>query len=548
MNSVYSIETLIAESTGLRKKKSTINKYTNAYYDGDSDSLIKDWYKSVEDFNSYCTLDSLRDFHTSEKIRMLNNIKRVYGNSIEHYGAKLSIESYIDRTIMSIEEDKANEGSSNNSTSSTGDKKENPIIRFFKFIGRMVRKAFTIIKEKLTAFWGWLKKKINNLREKRSENLTQDIQNIEKEIDAVIEEVANENAEENKNDENDNDENNSGDASKRDPIEGMGRNNLGALDSEKIKKRMDRIKGRINKCLEKLTEIKEKMLAESDKEVDELIARMKESKGMVEKMEAGPALLKKPNAFKARMQDIKKRITDAKAKSANIKLKKAKIAEVIKGLGLDAVPDIRDNRGGSYKIDSYLNNVSGTLDFLHKNSAKVFSYGTGKAFYFPKFSVPEDKSVFTDFSKFVTQLLGWKMVSIRDAQKSTDLLEQIYTKDNIKRLGEFAEKTIKKLNEACSKLQELSKRVENLKIDYFQSTSPVNGGDGSVPENKNSVNEGNTLRYIKFQRIVKNNVEIINATISNMTKLTQISSKIISSLFDTGGAPKNNSNDQNNAA
>ena len=383
-------------------------------------------------------------------------------------------------------------------------------------------------------YWGWLKKKINNLREKRSENLTQDIQNIEKEIDAVIEEVANENAEENNNDANDNDENNSGDASK--------------LDSEKIKKRMDRIKGRINKCLEKLGQIKEKMLAESDKEVDDLIARLKESKGMVDKMEAGPALLKKPNAFKARMQDIKKRINDAKAKAANIKLKKAKIAEVIKGLGLEAVPDIRDNRGGSYKIDSYLNDVSGTLDFLHENNAKVFSYGTGKAFHFPKFSVPEDKSVFIDFSKFVTQLLGWKMVSIRDAQKSTDLLEQIYTKDNIKRLGEFAEKTIKKLNEACSKLQELSKRVENLKINYFQSTSPVNGGDGSVPENKNSVNEGNTPRYIKFQQIVKNNVEIINATISNMTKLTQISSKIISSLFDTGGAPSNNSNDQNKAA
>ena len=161
----FSIESLIAESTGLVEKpvEKTYSFSKESDYDGDSDSLIKDWYKSVEDFNSYCTLDAIRDLHTSEKIRMLNNIKRVYGNSIEHYGAKLSIESYIDRTIMSIEEDKANEGSSNNSASSTGDKKENPIIRFFKFIGRMVHKAFTIIKEKLTAFWGWLKKKINNL-------------------------------------------------------------------------------------------------------------------------------------------------------------------------------------------------------------------------------------------------------------------------------------------------------------------------------------------------------------------------------------------------
>ena len=499
---------------------------------------------------------------------MLNNIKRVYGNSIEHYGAKLSIESYIDRTIMSIEEDNANERSSHNSTSSTGDKKENPIIRFFKFIGRMVHKAFTIIKEKLTAFWGWLKKKINNLREKRSENLTQDIQNIEKEIDAVIEEVANENAEENSNnenaeensndenaeensnDENDNNENNnSGDASKRDPIEGRGRNNLGALDSEKIKKRMDRIKGRINKCLEKLTQIKEKMLAESDKEVDDLIARLKESKGMVEKMEAGPALLKKPNAFKARMQDIKKRINDAKAKSANIKLKKTKIAEVIKGLGLDAVPDIRDNRGGSSKIDHYLNGVSNTLNFCNNNIAKIFSSGDGKKIHFPENPVKESKEVFTDFPKFVTQILGWKMVSIRDAQKSTDLLEQVYSKDNIKKLGEFSENTIKRLNESCTKLQELTKRAEGIKTGYMQSTSPVNGGDGSTPENKNSVSEGNTLRFVKLKNIVKVNTEIINATISNMTKLTQISSKIISSLFDTGGgAPSNNSNDQNKAA
>ena len=557
----FSIESLIAESTGLVQKPvvKTYSFSKESDYDGDSDSLIKDWYKTVEDFNSYCTLDAIRDLHTSEKIRMLNNIKRVYGNSIEHYGAKLSIESYIDRTIMSIEEDKANEGSSNNSTSSTGDKKENPIIRFFKFIGRMVHKAFTIIKEKLTAFWGWLKKKINNLREKRSENLTQDIQNIEKEIDAVIEEVANENAEENSNDENaeensndendNNENNNSGDASKRDPIEGMGRNNLGSIDPEKIKNRMDRIKGRINKCLEKLTQIKEKMLAESDKEVDDLIARLKESKGMVEKMEAGPALLKKPNAFKARMQDIKKRINDAKAKSANIKLKKAKIAEVIKGLGLDAVPDIRDNRGGSYKIDHYLNDVSKTLSLCNNIVGEIFSSGDGKDIHFPENPVKESKEVFTDFPKFVTQILGWKMVSIRDAQKSTDLLEQVYTKDNIKKLGEFAEKTIKKLNEACSKLQELTKRVEGIKTGYMQRTSPVNGGDGSTPENKNSVGEGNTPRYVKFQRIVKVNVDVINATISNMTKLTQISSKIISSLFDTGGgAPSNNSNDQNKAA
>ena len=552
----FSIESLIAESTGLVQKPvvKTYNFSKESEYDGDSDSLIKDWYKTVEDFNSYCTLDAIRDLHTSEKIRMLNNIKRVYGNSIEHYGAKLSIESYIDRTIMSIEEDKANEGSSSNSTSSTGDKKENPIIRFFKFIGRMVHKAFTIIKEKLTAFWGWLKKKINNLREKRSENLTQDIQNIEKEIDAVIEEVANENAEENSNDENnnenDNDENNnSGDASKRDPIEGMGRNNLGALDSEKIKKRMDRIKGRINKCLEKLSQIKEKMLAESDKEVDDLIARLKESKGMVEKMEAGPALLKKPNAFKARMQDIKKRINDAKAKAANIKLKKAKIAEVIKGLGLEAVPDIRDNRGGSSKIDQYLNGVSNTLNFCNNNIAKIFSSGDGKNIHFPENPVKESKEVFTDFPKFVTQILGWKMVSIRDAQKSTDLLEQVYTKDNIKKLGEFSENTIKRLNESCSKLQELTKRAEGIKTGYMQSTSPVNGGDGSTPENKNSVSEGNTPRFVKLKNIVKVNTEIINATISNMTKLTQISSKIISSLFDTGGgAPSNNSNDQNKAA
>ena len=549
----FYIESLIAESTGLVEKPvvKTYNFSKESDYDGDSDSLIKDWYKSVEDFNSYCTLDAIRDLHTSEKIRMLNNIKRVYGNSIEHYGAKLSIESYIDRTIMSIEEDKANEGSSNNSTSSTGDKKENPIIRFFKFIGRMVHKAFTIIKEKLTAFWGWLKKKINNLREKRSENLTQDIQNIEKEIDAVIEEVANENAEENSNDENDNDENNNngGDASKRDPIEGMDRNNLGSIDPEKIKNRMDRIKGRINKCLEKLTQIKEKMLAESDKEVDDLIARLKESKGMVEKMEAGPALLKKPNAFKARMQDIKKRINDAKAKSANIKLKKAKIAEVIKGLGLEAVPDIRDNRGGSSKIDHYLNGVSNTLNFCNNNIVKIFSSGDGKNIHFPENPVKESKEVFTDFSKFVTQILGWKMVSIRDDRKSTDLLEQVYTKDNIKKLGEFSENTIKRLNESCTKLQELTKRAEGIKTGYMQSTSPVNGGDGSTPENKNSVSEGNTIRFVKLKNIVKVNTEIINATISNMTKLTQISSKIISSLFDTGGgAPSSNSNDQNKAA
>ena len=75
----FSIESLIAESTGLVQKPvvKTYSFSKESDYDGDSDSLIKDWYKSVEDFNSYCTLDAIRDLHTSEKIRMLNNIKRV---------------------------------------------------------------------------------------------------------------------------------------------------------------------------------------------------------------------------------------------------------------------------------------------------------------------------------------------------------------------------------------------------------------------------------------------------------------------------------------
>ena len=532
--SEFSIESLIAESTGLVEKPvvKTYNVSRESQYDGDSDSLIKDWYKSVEDFNSYCTLDAIRDLHASEKIRMLNNIKRVYGNSIEHYGAKLSIESHIDRTIMSIEEDKTN-----------GDKKENPIITFFKFIGKMVSKAFTIIKEKLSAFWGWLKKKINNLKEKRSQNLTQDIQRIEKEIDAVIEEVSNENAEEN----SDNDD---GDASKRDPAEEMGKHNMTELNPEKTKKRIDSIKERIEKCLNKLVEQKEKELIESENEAKETMSKLQESKKLIDQLiQGGPAFLKKPNAFKSKLDSIKKTINDAKAKSANIKYKKAKIAEVIKSLGLDAVPDIRDNRGGSSKIDQYLNGVSNTLNFCNQNIAKVFDSGTGKNLHFPENPVKEDKSVFTDFSKFVIQILGWKMVSIRDAQKSTELLEQIYTKENIKKLGEFVDNTIKRLNESCSKLQELVKRAESIKADNFHSTSPINGGDGSTPENKNSASEGNTPRFAKLKQIVKVNTEIINATISNMTKLTQISSKIISSLFDTGnGTPNNNSDSEQKAA
>lgn len=527
--SEFSIESLIAESTGLVEKPvvKTYNVSRESQYDGDSDSLIKDWYKSVEDFNSYCTLDAIRDLHASEKIRMLNNIKRVYGNSIEHYGAKLSIESHIDRTIMSIEEDKTN-----------GNKKENPIITFFKFIGKMVSKAFTIIKEKLSAFWGWLKKKINNLKEKRSQNLTQDIQRIEKEIDAVIAEAANENA------------GDSGEV-KKDPIEEMGKHNTTALDPDKIKKRIETIGQIIDKCIGKLNGQKEKGLIESENEAKETMSKLQESKKLVEQLiQNGPAFLKKPNAFKSKLDSIKKTINDAKAKSANIKYKKAKIAEVIKSLGLDAVPDIRDNRSGSWKIDGYLNDVSGMLDFCNKNIGKIFGEGATKIHY-PKNGIVEneDNNVFTDFQKFVTQILGWKMVSIRDAQKSTNLLEQIYTKDNIKKLGEFAEHTIKRLNESCSKLQELIKRAEGIKADYFHSTAPINGGDGSTPENKNTVSEGNTLGFVKFKGILKGNVNIINAMISNMTKLTQISSKIITSLFDTGnGTQSNNSDSKQNAA
>ena len=109
----YSIEALIAEGTGLRPRK-----LNNEYQSIKEVYSFEDNIRDIDNFESLETLYNLNEFHDSQKIRMLNRLKHVYcGNAIQHFGAKLSVENYIDNELRSIEA-----------------KKENIFVRFWNFI------------------------------------------------------------------------------------------------------------------------------------------------------------------------------------------------------------------------------------------------------------------------------------------------------------------------------------------------------------------------------------------------------------------------------
>lgn len=123
MNSVYSIETLIAEGTGLipRKHDNNIQSIKENY-------SFEDNVRDIQNFESLETLQKLNEFHDCQKIKMLNKLKQVYcGNAIEHFGAKLSIENYIDNELRSIEA-----------------KKENIFKRFWNYIKQLIANIINV--------------------------------------------------------------------------------------------------------------------------------------------------------------------------------------------------------------------------------------------------------------------------------------------------------------------------------------------------------------------------------------------------------------------
>ena len=119
----YSIEALIAEGTGLRPRKQyNETKSLNEIYS------FEDNIRDIQNFESLETLQNLNEYHDCQKIEMLNKLKHVYcGNAIEHFGAKLSIENYIDNEIRSIEV-----------------KKENIFKRFWNYIKQVIANIINV--------------------------------------------------------------------------------------------------------------------------------------------------------------------------------------------------------------------------------------------------------------------------------------------------------------------------------------------------------------------------------------------------------------------
>ena len=505
----FSIESLIAESTGLVQKpvEKTYNFSKESEYDGDSDSLIKEWYKSVEDLESYCTLERLNNIHNSEKIRMLNNLRRVYGNSIEHYGAKLSIESYIDREIHSTEDN----NNTNVNGQNTEGKKENPIIRFFKFIGKAIAKAAKFVRDKLKLFWEWLAKKIQTLRERKGDNLVADVSNIEKAMDSVISEIENADSS--------SDETGSDASSK----------------TSFFKKKFETIKGMIDKSLAKIKKAKESNEENAkSNDVNEAEKKLEASKKEVESIISGmAAFLKKPNGLTSKIKSIKQRLAEAKEKSKAIKSAKMDMQKILKELGTNKIVDIRGAQGGqNSKLIKYLTNAENFAKGMKGKIGTLFREGQNPQIDLQK---PEnDKSDFDDFDKFVVNILGWKFITINDVKKGEVVVKEVYTPQSTSALTRFFVVLANKLGDAADNLEQLMHTIVSL-AEQQQN----NGSTKTI--NQDALN--------KLKEAVQIYTTILNKSISNNAKIDIQAEKIIKAIYDIGTSggqnpppPNNNSN------
>lgn len=510
-NTDFSIESLIAESTGLTERK-PIQQTTilsEEAYDGDEDSLTKEFYKSVEDFDSYCTLERLNHMHNDEKIRMLNNLRRVYGDSIQHYGAKLSIESYIDREIYSIEDN----NNKNTNEQNTDGKKENPIIRFFKFVGRLIAKAAKIIRDKLKEFWGWLTKKIQSLRERKGDNVVADVANIEKAMDSVISEI--ENAD-NSTDETDSDTN----SNDTDSNTSSKTSKSTKKSPEFFQKKFETIKGMIDKSLAKIKKAKESNEENAkSNDVNEAEKKLEASKKEVESIIGGmAAFLKKPNGLGSKLKGIKQRLAEAKEKSKAIKSAKTDMQKILKELGTNKIVDIRSAQGGqNSKLVKYLTNAENFAKGMKGKIGTFFREGQTPQIDLQK---PEnDKSDFDDFDKFVVNVMGWKFITISDVKKGEVVIKEVYTTQTISALTKFFDELSNKLGETASSLESLVSTVVSL-AEQQQN----NGSSKTI--NQDGLN--------KLKEAVQIHTTVFSKSQINISKINIQCQKIMRALYEIG--------------
>lgn len=101
----YSIESLIAEGTGLKVKDTTFASTSTEAYDGYFDGVEAEVTRSFENLEFLDTYSKINAANADAKLRMMKRLKRVYGSTIEDQTKASSVESYIDNNIKSLEAD-----------------------------------------------------------------------------------------------------------------------------------------------------------------------------------------------------------------------------------------------------------------------------------------------------------------------------------------------------------------------------------------------------------------------------------------------------------
>ena len=530
-NAEFSIESLIAESTGLIEKKPVQQTaiLSEEAYDGDEDSLTKEFYKSIEDFDSYCTLERINEMHNAEKIRMLNNLRKVYGSSIEHYGAKLSIESYIDREIRSTEDDKK---------PNDDGKKENPIIRFFKWIGKVLKNAFEFLKEKLQKFWKWVRDKIQNFRERKGNNVVADVEKIEKAMDDVISKIETDGGSDDSNSsDNGNKNTNYDNMSEKDKKilkqadknikrlnraakigEGIGKVSEGVVNG--FTKMLDNIDGMIDKALAKIKKAKESNEENAkSNDVNEAEKKLEASKKEVESILTNvAAFMKKPNGFVSKLKGIKQSISEAREKSKAIKSNKMDMKKILKELGTDKIVDIRGaQQGNGGKLPKYIEEATKFANSVKGNIAGFFR--EGGAPNIPEFKPENDKSDFENYDKFITNILGWKFISMRDVKKSEIVVREVYATKNMQALSNFMNDTINKLRDCNYALEQVTNTVTRL--------AEQQASNGSKQQVNNDA-------FTKLKNVMQIHTTIFTKTQMNINRINDETSKIMRALYEVG--------------
>ena len=160
----YSIEALIAEGTGLKTRDEM--RYTSSSesaYDGYFDAVQAELTRSFENLEFLDTYSRVNEANDASKLRMMKRLKRVYGTTIDDPIKASSVESFIDRNIHSIEEDKKADGGEKKTDSDTkktdGSTKEPGKVKaFFQRIIEALKTMLENIKEFFKGLWEKIRK------------------------------------------------------------------------------------------------------------------------------------------------------------------------------------------------------------------------------------------------------------------------------------------------------------------------------------------------------------------------------------------------------